>query len=100
MVALYCLGFTVTKVGYDMKYQTVAYPLFILLFINIMDLPGNNQKFYIRVSFLLYFPILLVEKYVHPVKTYDYKSVANFLQSNGKNDEPIFMYQCLFSPYL
>ena len=92
MVALYCIGFTVTEVGYEMKYQTVAFPLLILLLIILWIYPAIIRNF-IFGYIALYFTVLLVEKYVNPVKTYDYKSVAYFLQSNGKNNEPIFIYR-------
>lgn len=96
IVILYCIGFAITKVGYDKKYQTVAFPLYILLFTIVWIYPTiiKNIIFgYISV----YFTIILIAQYINPVKTYDYKTVASFLQSIEKNNEPIFAYRAVLA---
>jgi 4-amino-4-deoxy-L-arabinose transferase-like glycosyltransferase len=96
MIALYGIAFSVSNVGYEVKYQTVAFPLFMLIFIIICVYTPLLRNFvfgYIAV----YFAILLTIKYANPVKTYDYKSVATYLESNQKQDEPIFIYRAVLA---
>jgi hypothetical protein len=96
MIVLYCVGFAITEVGYEMKYQTVAFPLIIFIFMILWIYPSIIRNF-IFGYIALYFSILLIVQYRHPVKTYDYKSVANFLESNKEDNEPIFIYRAVLA---
>ena len=92
LILFFCIGFVITNVGYNHKYMVVVFPLIMLLFIifkNYSIFPRNV----IYVSISLYFIILLTKYYRRPVKTYDYISVANYIQKIEQPNEPILIYR-------
>lgn len=92
LVTLFFIGIVVAHVGYAPKYMAVIFPLLILLFV-IFD----NYSFFFRsiiyAVISIYFIGILVIIYRHPVKTYDYKLVANYIQKIEHQSEPILIYR-------
>lgn len=92
LLILFSVGFIVTGVGYADKYMATVFPLFILLFI-IFE---NYSLFFKRIIFSsisIYFIVLLAIHYWHPVKTYDFISIANYIQKIERHNEPILTYR-------
>ena len=86
------MAFMITKVGFNPKYLAIAFPLFILTF-SIFNIFSRSLRNVIYGSISLYFIILLIIQYKNPVKVYDFKSVANFIESIERPHEPIFVYR-------
>ncbi|MEO6837814.1 MAG: glycosyltransferase family 39 protein [Ginsengibacter sp.] len=92
LIVFFCIGFEITNVGYNHKYMVVVFPVLMLLFI-IFKNYSTILRNVIYISISLYFIILLTKNYRHPVKTYDYISVANFIQKIELPNQPILIYR-------
>lgn len=92
IVVFFCIGFTITNVSYNHKYMVVIFPLLILLFI-IFDNYSNPIRNVIYFFISLYFIVLLTKYYWHPVKNYDYISVARYIQKIEHPNQPILIYR-------
>ena len=92
LLFFFCIVFMITKLGFSPKYLTIAFPLFILTFA-IFDIFPKFLNNLIYGSISLYFITLLIIQYKNPVKIYDIKSVANFIESIESPHEPIFVYR-------
>ena len=92
LLILFCIAFVLTNVGFAAKYLTVAFPLFITT-LSIFSIYGQSLRNVIYGFISVYFIILLIVEYQHPVKTYDYRSVANFIESIERPNEPILVYR-------
>jgi hypothetical protein len=89
---LFLAGFLLSGVGYDPKYMAVVFPLLILLF-TIFDHLSYSGKAFVLPLIIMYFILLVTIKYMNPIKTYDFKFVARFLEKIERSDEPILIYR-------
>ena len=76
--------------------MSVAYPIFILIFILFTAYPILYKRL-IFAAFSTYFILLLFINYNPPVKDYDSKSIAKYIGNIEKKDEPILFYSDLIS---
>lgn len=92
LISLFSLGVIITDIGFDMKYMAVVFPLFILLF-TVFNIFTNKNRRLVYGTISVYFITLLILNYLHPVKTYDYKSVAKYIQLISAPGQPILIYR-------
>lgn len=92
LLFLFSIGIYITDIGYDDKYMVVVFPLFMLLY-NVFKIfkPANRRLMYAALS--IYFAVLLMANYRHPVSTYDFKSVAKYIKEIELPNEPILVYR-------
>jgi uncharacterized membrane protein len=91
-VCLYVFAFTIFRIVYADLYMAVAFPLFILLFTMFKVHPSLYRNlFYSSLS--LYFIFLLLLTYRHPIKFYDFKSIAQYISVIERKNEPILFYR-------
>ncbi len=90
--------FAVTGIDYQDRYLTIAYPLFILIF-TFFKISSFLYRNIIYGALSLYFIALILFNYVYyvTVKTYDYKSVAKYINKIERADEPILFYHSTLS---
>lgn len=95
-VFLYVFAFTIFRILYADLYMTIAFPLFILLFTMVKVHSFLYVKlFYASLS--LYFIFLLLITYRHPIKFYDFKSIARYVEKKVEYNEPILFYRNVLS---
>ena len=92
MIILFSLGVYVTDIGFDIKYMVVVFPLFILLF-TIFNILNTIYRRLIYGSVCIFFLTLLIINYRHPVKTYDYKYIAKYVEHISRPGQPILIYR-------
>ena len=92
MIILFFLGVYVTDIGFDIKYMVVVFPLFILIF-TIFNIFNTINRRLIYSSVSIFFLTLLIINYRHPVKTYDYKYIAKYIQNISRPGQPILIYR-------
>lgn len=92
LIVLFSTGIYVTDVGYADKYMAVVFPLF-LLFFALFIIYSSSIRSIIFGTLSIYFIILLFFNYRHPVKTYDYISIANYIRKIEHPNEPILIYR-------
>jgi len=92
MLILFSAGFVITGVGYDNKYMVTVFPFFILLF-TIFENYSIIFRRLIYGAIAIYFIILLTLNYWHPVKTYDFVSIAKYIKIIEHPNEPILIYR-------
>jgi hypothetical protein len=92
LVFLFALGVYVTDIVFTTKYMVVTYPFFILLLLIFESYP-RIYKNLIYGIICIYFLIILIPFYRHPVNTYDFKSIAKFVEKIEQSDQPILMYR-------
>ena len=92
MIILFFLGVYVTDIGFDIKYMVVVFPLFILLY-TIFNIFNTNNRRLIYSSVSIFFLTILIINYRHPVKTYDYKYIAKYVQNISRPGQPILIYR-------
>jgi hypothetical protein len=92
LVFLFALGVYITDIVFTTKYMVVTYPFFILLLLVFESYPKiYTNLIYGTIS--IYFLIILIPFYRHPVNTYDFKSIAKFVEKIEQPNEPILMYR-------
>ena len=82
----------ITKITYEFKYMSLGYPFFILLFI-VFSIYSKAIRNIMYGTLSLYYVMLLFFNYKHPVKTYDYISLSNYIQKIESPGEPILIYR-------
>lgn len=88
---LFFTGYVVlTGLKFNIRYLATIFPLIVLLFI-IFNSNTTLKRHLIFVTLSVYFVFLLVNKYIVPVKTYDYPSIAQYIERIEKPDEPLVM---------
>jgi uncharacterized membrane protein len=91
-IILSLMGFiAITGIDHQDRYFTIALPLFMLIF----GIIGVHTVFIGRVifgTFALYYSILFVYHYKDPVKQFDYKEIAKFVNQKAKPNEPLLFY--------
>ena len=80
----------ITGMKFNERYLAITYPLVILLFI-IFSWQSFINKDLIYGMTSIYFIILLSFQYATPIKTYDYNSIAKYIEDVEKPGEPILM---------
>lgn len=92
LIIEFILSIIVANFIFDMKYMSVAFPFFVLTFIifYLYDTKTKNMIFFIISA---YFTLLAFDRYKHSVKTYDYKSVAKYIESIESPGEAILIYR-------
>lgn len=90
-VLLLSIVVTVIGVDYQDRYLTVSFPLFILVFtlFNIHSVLNQRLIFTVVAGFYI---TLLTINYSSMVKQYDFKSLANYIDTIEKEDEPVLVY--------
>lgn len=87
---LFTFYLIITGIKFNDRYMAIAFPMFILLFIIF-------KEYYLYLRNLIfgvisiYFIILLFIRYKDPIKTYDYPSVAQYINNIGYQNEPILL---------
>ena len=92
LIIIFSIAGFLTNIVFTSKYMVVAYPFFILLISLFNLLP----PFFRSVSFgiiCMYFTLLLAVFYRYPVNTYDFNSIARYIEKIEKPNEPILMYR-------
>jgi len=92
MLVLFSVGFVITDVGYANKYMVTVFPFFILLFTIFEYYPFVLRRLIYGII-LMYYTILLTFNYLHPVKTYDFLSIAKYIKTIEQPNEPILIYR-------
>lgn len=92
LTIFFAIAVYVTNLAFDFKYMAVTYPLFIIVFIIFEILPPLNRNL-IFCCISLYFITILVSFYRHPVNTYDFVSMAKYVEKIEQPGEPILVYR-------
>ena len=87
---------TLTGIIYEVRYMTVIFPLFILLF-SLFKIHSSLSRSLIYCTVSIYFIILAMSNYKYPAMTYDYRSMANYVNRVEQYQEPILVYDNTFS---
>jgi hypothetical protein len=89
LIVIYLIVFSLTNLIYDIRYMSVAYPFYCLLF-SAFGILKKNQYLTIYSIIIFYFIIVLINTYKPPyLKTDDNKSISLFAMNIEHNDEPI-----------
>lgn len=78
----------ITGMKFNIRYLAISFPLIILLF-TIFYWNSEGARNMIFSVFSIYFVVLLTIKYTVPVKSYDYESIAKFVEQTEKSGEPL-----------
>jgi uncharacterized membrane protein len=96
LVFILAIFIAFTGIDHQDRYLTIALPFFILLF----SLFGIHSFFQSRVMYTvltIYFAAILLYNYSSPVKQYDYKAVAKFVDVHERPNEPLLFYHSVLS---
>jgi len=96
LVAILAALIAVTGIDHQDRYLTIAVPFFILLF-SLFGMHSFLQSRIMYTVLALYFAGILLYNYSSPVKQYDYKAVAKFVDVHEKPNEPILFYHSVLS---
>lgn len=88
---LYCVVFTIEQLTFAGRYLTIVFPLIVVWFL-LLDKLKPVFKNLIFAGCTLYFVFLLYSYYKIPVKDYDYKKLAGYVQDIERTNEPIVFY--------
>jgi hypothetical protein len=77
-------------IQFNDRYLAIAYPFVIMIFLCFENYSVRMQNI-IFGCITLYFIVLLTVKYVIPIKTYDYQSVAEFIAGIENPNETILL---------
>ena len=91
IVALLAAFIAVTGIDHQDRYFTIALPLFMLSFA-LIGIHGIFIGRAIFAGFVVYYAFLFVYHYIDPVKQYDYKKVAGFVEHRARPGEPVLFY--------
>jgi membrane-associated HD superfamily phosphohydrolase len=88
IVAMFIVYLLVTGIKFNDRYMAVAFPLFILILIVFKQFSSLIQNL-IFGTISLFFIVILSQKYSNPVKTYDYPSLAQFVEMTELPNESL-----------
>lgn len=91
IVAELAFFIAVTGIDHQDRYFTIALPLFVLSFA-LIGIHGVKYGRMLFGAFVMYYALLFVYHYNDPVKQYDYKKVAAYVDKIAKPDEPVMFY--------
>jgi hypothetical protein len=92
IVILYSIVVVITRMVYADKYMAIAFPFFILLF-TLFQVHSSFIRTLIYGTITIFFLSLLIITYIHPIKIYDFKSVAKYISKIERTGEPILFYR-------
>lgn len=92
LIIFFWVTISATGIIYMDKYMSVCFPLFILIY-SLFSSFGARKANFIYGSISIYFVMLSILTYHHPVKTYDFKSVAKYVEKIERPGEPILFYR-------
>ncbi len=102
LVLLFSIFVPLFGIWYEIKYFAVAFPFFALFLTIFNKYPFGYRKL-IFAGISLYYIFLLALNYIPPIKDYDYKSIAKYIEMIERKGEPILIYSSLielpFSAY-
>lgn len=87
----YSVVFTIEQLTFAGRYLTIIFPLIIIWFLLLNTLKPVFKNL-IFAGCALYFVYLLYTYYKIPVKDYDYKKLAGYIQEIEQPNEPIVFY--------
>lgn len=91
IVAVLAAFIAVTGIDHQDRYFTIALPLFVLSFA-LIGIHGIFMGRAMFAVFVLYYGFLFLYHYKDPVKQYDYKQIAGYVQQTAKPKEPLLFY--------
>lgn len=91
LVILFVLSVLFTGIFYRDKYMTIAFPLFMLLFL-VFQLYKPFIRNTINSIISIYFLLLLLLRYSYPIKEYNFPEVARVIDKIEQRKEPILFY--------
>src|ERR1035437_6822211 len=92
IIILYSIVVVITRMVYADKYMAIAFPFFILLF-TLFQVHSSFIRTLIYGTITIFFLSLLIITYIHPIKIYDFKSVAKYISKIERTGEPILFYR-------
>ncbi len=84
--------FAVTGIDYTHRYFAIGFPLLFAVFL-LFDIYAIPKRSFIFLAVAVIYISALMAKYQCPVKDFDAKSLAKYLEKNGNKDEPIMFYE-------
>jgi hypothetical protein len=98
LVSLYALLFAITGIIFQSKYMAIVFPFFILIFTLYKAKFFSSSLIYSIIS--VYYILLLVLNYNHPIKNYDFISAGKFVKKIERSKEPVLFYsKSLLPPF-
>lgn len=97
LVILYGAVVMLTGIMYTAKYMAIFFPFVMLLFVLIKQYYSSARRI-IFIGCSLYFVSLLLLFYETPVKSYDYKQIAGYINKIEHPGEPVLFYSNLIYP--
>ncbi len=91
LILQFIIVFISLKLFYQNKYLTVCFPVTVLLFC-VFYAFSNNIKNVIFTLVSIFFVSLMVVQYQYSTKTYDFKTLSEFIDKNAKENEPILFF--------
>ncbi|GAB2830623.1 hypothetical protein GCM10027043_35840 [Ferruginibacter profundus] len=96
MVIINSVFFAATKLDYHDRYLTIAYPLFISVFLLFQIYPLVKRSIIFGTIAILY-TCMLLSVYKYQVKEYDTRSLTKYIGTIENKDEPICFYHKVLS---
>ena len=88
--------FAITKLDFHDRYLTIAFPLFISVFLLFQTYPLLKRSLIFGTLAVLYI-VMLIPQYRYQVKEYDTRSLTKYIAKIEKKDEPICFYHKVLS---
>jgi hypothetical protein len=82
----------ISSIGFANRYLAIIFPVLMMIFFLFEFLPNILNKL-IYISFFLYYISQSICFYIHPVKSYDYISIAAYIKNAEFVNEPILFYR-------
>ena len=96
MVIINSVFFAVTKLDYHDRYLTIAFPLFMSVFLLFQIYPLIIRNIVFGTIAILY-TCMLLSSYKYQVKEYDTRSLTKYIGTIENKDEPICFYHKVLS---
>ena len=81
-----------SSIGFANRYLAIIFPVLMMIFFLFEFLPNILNKI-LYISFFLYYMSQSIIFYTHPVKSYDYISMAAYIKNTEFVNEPIIFYR-------
>jgi mannosyltransferase len=88
----YLIFILLGSIGFSYKYLAIIFPPVIAIF-SLFGFSPNIFNKITYVTFLLYYISQSISFYSHPVKSYDFKSIATYIKKIEFVNEPILFYR-------
>ncbi len=96
IVAILAVFIAFTGIDHQDRYFTIALPMFVLSFA-LISIHGIFLGRILFAAFVLFYSALFVYHYNDPVKQFDYKKIAGYVEKNARPGEPLMFYQSTVS---